>query len=58
MRRVKFLLVFLAVLLVIIVLKAVWIGLIVFAYLVKYLAIAGVIAWLVYLIAKNNKKSE
>jgi hypothetical protein len=58
MRRVKFLLVFLAVLLVIIVLKAVWIGLVVFAYLVKYLAIAGVIAWLVFIIAKKIKKDE
>jgi Flp pilus assembly protein TadB len=58
MRRVKFLLIFLAALLVIIVLKSIWIGLIVFAYLVKYLAIAGVIAWIVYLIAKKTKKDE
>jgi hypothetical protein len=58
MRRIKFLLIFLAVLLVIIVLKSVWIGLMVFSYLVKYLAIAGVIAWVVFLIAKNAKKSE
>ncbi len=50
--------IFLAVLLVIIVLKSVWIGLMVFAYLVKYLVIAGVIAWVVFLIAKNAKKSE
>ena len=50
--------IFLAVLLVIIVLKSVWIGLMVFTYLVKYLVIAGVIAWVVFLIAKNAKKSE
>lgn len=57
MRKVKFLLIFLAVLLVIIIFHAIWIGILVFTYLVKYLAIAGVIAWVVYLITKNKKKN-
>jgi hypothetical protein len=56
MRRVKFLLIFLAALLVIIVLKSIWVGLIVFTYLVKYLVIAGVIAWLIYLFNRKGKK--
>jgi len=56
MRKVKFVLIFLAVLLVIIIFHAIWIGILVFTYLVKYLAIAGVIAWVVYLFNKKGKK--
>lgn len=56
MTKVKFLLIFLAILLVIIVLKAIWVGLVIFTYLVKYLAIAGVIAWLIYLFKRKGKK--
>jgi uncharacterized membrane protein len=55
MTKVKFLLIFLAILLVIIVLKAIWVGLIIFTYLAKYLAIAGIIAWLIYLFNKKRK---
>jgi uncharacterized membrane protein len=55
MTKVKILLIFLAILLVIIVLKAIWVGLIIFAHLAKYLAIAGVIAWLIYLFNKKRK---
>jgi len=56
MKTVKILFIFLAVLLVIIIFHAIWIGILVFAYLVKYLAIAGVIAWIVYLFNKKGKK--
>ena len=56
MEKVKFLLIFLAVLLVIIIFHAIWIGIVVFIYLVKYLAIAGVIGWLIYLFNKKGKK--
>lgn len=58
MRKVKFILIFLAVLLLIITLKFFFIGVVVFTYIFKYLVIAGVITWLVYLIAKNKNKSE
>ena len=58
MRKVKIILIFLAVLLLIITLKFVFIGVVVFTYIFKYLMIAGVITWLVYLIAKNKNKSE
>jgi hypothetical protein len=58
MRKVKFLLIFLAVLLLIITLKFVFIGVVVFTYILKYLVIAGVITWLAYLIEKNKYKSE
>jgi hypothetical protein len=56
MKIAKFVLILLAVLLVIIIFHAIWIGILVFAYLVKYLAIAGVIAWIVYLFNKKGKK--
>jgi hypothetical protein len=56
MKTVKILFIFLAVLLVIIIFHAIWIGILVFAYLVKYLAIAGVIAWIVYLFNKKGRK--
>jgi len=56
MKTVKILFIFLAVLLVIIIFHAIWIGILVFAYLVKYLAIAGVIAWIIYLFNKKGRK--
>lgn len=56
MTKVKLLLIFLAVLLVIIIFHAIWFGIVVFIYLAKYLAIAGVIAWLIYLFNRKGKK--
>jgi hypothetical protein len=56
MKIAKFILIFLAVLLVIIIFHAIWFGIVVFTYLAKYLAIAGVIAWLIYLFNRKVKK--
>ncbi len=54
----KLVLFFLAVLLVIITLKMIFLGVFLFLYLVKYIAIAAGIAYVVYLLDKNTKKSE
>jgi len=48
----------LAVLLVIILIKAIIIGFMVFGWIVKLLAISGIIAWILYKSLKTTKKSE
>ena len=54
----KLVLFFLAALLVIITLKMIFLGVFLFFYLVKYIAIAAGIAYVVYLLDKNTKKTE
>ena len=56
METAKFVIILLAVLFVIIIFHAIWIGIVVFTYLAKYLAIAGVIAFIIYLFNKKGKK--
>jgi hypothetical protein len=56
MKTAKFVFILLAVLLVIIIFNAIWFGIVVFTYLAKYLAIAGIIAWIIYLFNKKDEK--
>ena len=58
MKIAKITLIFLAVLLVIIILNAIWIGILVFTYLVKYLVLAAAIAIMVYVFNRKGKKDS
>jgi hypothetical protein len=56
--KLKLILFFLAALLVLILCKMIFVGVIIFVYLVKYLAIAAAIAYGAYWISKKVKKDE
>ena len=58
MKTIKFIFMLLAVLLVIIIIKAIIIGFMVFGWIVKLLAISAIIAWILYKSLKTTKKSE
>ncbi len=53
MRRVKFIMVFILVLLVLIVFNAIWFGVLIFTWLIKYLVIAGVLTWMFYIVKEK-----
>lgn len=56
MKKIKLLLIFLAVLLGIIILKSIFIGLLIFGVLLKYMVLAGVIVFIIYLF--NLKRED
>jgi hypothetical protein len=56
--KLKLILYFLAALLVIIIFKMVFIGVLIFVHLIKYITIAAIIAYLIYWVSEKLKKDE